>query len=287
MGYRTISLSEGVEMTKQKFTSIIKEHKKLFIIIAIGLLLLELEIFVFAAVKSGRESWLQVTDDQGTIIHETDGSDLSDFNKYYFEKTFGPLDQYKVKLITKDVPFPFRAWFVAAVGIPIGIMLLFGFLVRAYMALFYGEVQQETVSGTQMSSEESRLEKVLAKVSRFNIFTIGFLVLVGIFAYWVIPNFITYLGKVGIETLIRFKWFFLAVFVALFGLVVWLLYLRYRLATKTIESQTEIDIHRLQLEMSQNLAVSQQLEYHPEVVKTEPDAPKKKDEPKTPQEKNE
>jgi len=248
-------------MTAKSLSSIVKEHKKLFIIIAIGLLLLELEIFVFAAIKSGRESWLQVIDEQGTIIHETDGADLSDFNKYYFEKTFGPLDQYKVKLVTKDVPFPFRAWFVAAVGIPIGIMLLFGFLVRAYMALFYGEVQQTAANGAPISDEESRLERILAKVSRFNIFTIGFLVLVGIFAYWVIPNFITYLGKVGIETLIRFKWFFLAVFVALFGLVVWLLYLRYRLAAKTIESQTEIDKHRLQLELHQTRTATQQLTY--------------------------
>ena len=92
-----------------------------FIIIAVALFLIEIEIFAVAAMKSGRKSWLQVMDQHGNIIHETDGNDLSDFNKYYFEKTFGPLDGYQVKLMTKEFPFPFRAWFVAAVGIPIGI----------------------------------------------------------------------------------------------------------------------------------------------------------------------
>jgi hypothetical protein len=29
-------------------------------------------------------------------------------------------------------------------------------------------------------------------------------------AYWILPNLITYLGKVGVETLVRFKWVFIA-----------------------------------------------------------------------------
>ncbi len=107
-------------MQKNKqLSSLIQEHKVLFIIIIIGLFLLEMEIFAVAVAKSGRKSRLQVIDQSGNLIHETNGQHLSEFNKYYFEKTFGPFENYQVKLKTQNLPFPFRAWFVAAVGLPV------------------------------------------------------------------------------------------------------------------------------------------------------------------------
>ncbi|MCJ7541902.1 MAG: hypothetical protein MUO88_19815, partial [Desulfobacterales bacterium] len=104
---------------RKNVTSFMRENKTLFIIISVVLFLVELQIFALTAMKSGRKSWLQVMDAKGSVIHETDGKNLSEFNKYYFEKTFGPFEQYQVKLVTKDLPFPFRAWFASAVGIPV------------------------------------------------------------------------------------------------------------------------------------------------------------------------
>ncbi len=77
-------------LKEKKIATLIRENRTLFIIIAVVLFLVELEIFALAAMKSGRKSWLQVIDANGNVIHETDGKNLSDFNKYYFEKTFGP-----------------------------------------------------------------------------------------------------------------------------------------------------------------------------------------------------
>ncbi len=273
------SLEKDIIMASDKnMTSFMKENKKLFIIMAIGLVLIELEIFAFAAIKSGSESRLQIIDNEGNVVHETDGENLSDFNKYYFEKTFGPLSQYKVKHVKKEVPFPFRAWFVASVGIPIGLMLMFGFFVRAYVALFYGDKNEQEETASPTSDEETRLEKLLNRISRHNIFIIGGLVLLGLFAYWVIPNFVTYVGRLGVDTIIRFKWFFLGAFALISAVIIWLLYLRYLLAKKTIESRTEIDKHRIQLEMSRAADVANQLEFNsatvhaiPEKTSEEPD----------------
>jgi hypothetical protein len=231
----------------RNIAALIQEHKSLFIIIMVGLFLLELEIFALAAMKSGRKSWLQVLDRNGNVIHETDGRQLSEFNKYYFEKTFGPIENYQVRLQSKDVPFPFRAWFVAAVGLPLGLILLFGFVVRAYLALFYGD-KWKGANPSGAASYESRLEMVLDKVSRLNIFIIGFLILVGVLAYWILPNFITYLGRTGIETVIRFKWVFLGLGGVLVAVVIWIIYLRYLLARKSIETQADVEKYRLQLE---------------------------------------
>jgi hypothetical protein len=234
-------------LKEKKIATLLRENKTLFIIVAVVLFLVELEIFALAAIKSGRKSWLQVIDANGNVIHETDGKNLSDFNKYYFEKTFGPLEQYHVKLETKQFPFPFRAWFVAAVGIPVGAILLFAFAVQAYLSLCY----QERNSGqydVKKNEYEYRFEKLIAAVSRFNIFTIGFLVLLGVFSYWVVPNLIVHVGKLGVETLTRYKWIFLSFGMVFLGFAIWVIYLKYLLAKKAIESHAEIDKYRLQLE---------------------------------------
>ena len=236
------------KMLKQKkIATLIRENKTLFIIIAVVLFLVELEIFALAAMKSGRKSWLQVIDANGNVIHETDGKNLSDFNKYYFEKTFGPFEQYHVKLETKQFPFPFRAWFVAAVGIPVGAILLFAFAVQAYLSLFYkeGHSGQYDVKENQY---EYRFEKLIAAVSRFNIFSIVFIILLGVFSCWVVPNLIVHVGKLGVETLTRYKWVFLCFGMVFLGFAVWVVYLKYLLAKKAIESHAEIDKYRLQLE---------------------------------------
>lgn len=225
----------------------LREHRTVLITVAIVLLLIELEIFAVAASKSGRKSWLQVYDAGGTVIYETDGKKLSDFNKYYFEKNFGPLENYRVRLHSRDIAFPFRAWLVAAVGIPLGIVLLFAFVVRAYSTLFYGSAQHDSPPPTAAASG-GRLVDIVERVSRWNIFAIGAAVLTAVLAYWIIPNAVALVGRVGLETIARFKWFFAGAALLAAGLLAWIIYLRYRLAQKAIDSHAEVEKFRLQLE---------------------------------------
>ncbi len=242
--------------------SLLKENKTFLIVIGVALFLIELEIFAIAAVKSGEKTWMHVVDNKGNIIHEMEGRDLRAFDKDLFEKTFGPLNQYQVLRKTKESAFPFRAWFVAAVGIPVGVVLLFGFAVKAYLALFYGEGKKKGITGSSETEYASGFEKVIARISRFNIFTIGVLVFLSVMAYWILPNMILYAGRAGIETITRYKWVFMAGTVLLIGLVIWVIYLRYLLAKKTIESQVEVDKYRLQLEFNQNTDPDLQLGYN-------------------------
>ena len=233
---------------RKNITAFMRENKTLFLIISVVLFLLEIEIFALAAMKSGRKSWLQIMDANGNVIHETDGKNLSEFNKYYFEKTFGPFEQYQVKLITKDLPFPFRAWIASAVGIPVAAFLLFAFFVRGYQHLFVNEEKIINETALKNTEYEYRFEKLIAAISRFNIFVIGFLIFLAVFLYWIIPNLIVYIGRTGTDTIIRYKWFFLTTGVILLGLFIWIIYLRYLLAKRTIDRQAEIDKYRLQLE---------------------------------------
>lgn len=233
-------------------SSLFRENKTLFIIIAVGVFLIELEIFAIAAMKSGRTSQLEIRDQKGNIVHIADGNDLSSFNKYYFEKTFGPLDQYQVNLVTHEASFPFRAWFTAAIGIPVGAVLLFAFVSRAVATLFYGHTGDApspagAIPGEAENPAASRIEQIASSVGRLNIFAIGFIILAGVLAYWILPNFILYLGGLGVETVLRFKWFFLALGLVFLAVFIWIVYLRYLLAKKNIDSQTEVEKFRLQL----------------------------------------
>ncbi len=235
-------------MSKKNLMAIIRENRTLFIVIAVGLFLIELEIFILAAMKSGRQSVIQVMTASGEVIYESDGQNLSQFDKYYFEQNFGPVEEYQLKLHTRERPFPFRAWFVAAFGLPIAAILLFAFVVKAYLSIFYADRLQDSGEALTPSEDASVLERFLVRVSRYNIFIIGFLVLMGILAYWVVPNFIVYISQLGVDTLIRYKWFFLSAAAISLGLLIWVIYLRYLLARRAIESRTEVEKHRLELE---------------------------------------
>lgn len=250
-------------------TSLLREHKTLLIVITIGIILLEVEIFAFAAMKTGRKSSLHILDQQGTLIHVTDGDNLSTFNKYYFEKTFGPLDQYQVRLVTQEQPFPFRAWFTAALGIPIGAVLLFGFIVRAYLTIIHGDTRpdQSDKARDKYTAPHGRFMKIIDRTRRLNIFIFGLVIFLVTVSYWIVPNVIAYLGKAGLNTLVRYKEIFLTVMGLLTAIVVWIIYLRYLLAKKSIASQTEIQKYRLQLEMTANHRIAPELDYRPTVGK--------------------
>lgn len=241
--------------------SALRRSKTLLIVIGICLVLIEIEIFAIAAMKSGRKARLTVLDKNGVVIYETDGANLSRFDKYYFEQTFGPFDQYQSKLVTRDVPFPFRAWFTAAVGIPVGLVLLFVFIVKAYGALFYGD-RRDSSRVHEPTGEESRLERGLLYLSRLNIFTIGFLIFLLIFSYWVVPNFFSYLGRLGVEFLSRYTWLIVVLAAGFLLLVAWVVYLRYLIVKKTIEKKAEVDKYRIQLEFHRHQKPTAEIEYH-------------------------
>jgi len=236
-------------MSKKNLMTVLRENRTLFTVIAVGLFLIELEIFILAAMKSGSKSVIQVLNASGEVIYASDGKNLSQFDKYYFEQNFGPLANYQLRLHTEEVPFPFRAWFVAAFGLPIGGLLLFAFVVRVYLAVFYGDRLPSADSTPAAGpAEASRFERFVLRVSRYNIFVIGFMALMGIAAFWVVPNVIVHLGRIGLDTVIRFRWVFTATAVVGLALLIWVIYLRYLLARKTIESRTEVEKHRLELE---------------------------------------
>jgi hypothetical protein len=239
-------------MGKQsKWRNHFQENKTLFIILAVGLFLVELEIFALASMGSGRKSIVQVLDQQSNVIYEVQSARLNSQEKAEFENTFGPLANYRVNVVTKQRPFPFRPWFAAAAGLPIGAVLLFGFFVKAYEALFFSNERRFSRDSASHTSDPSsdRLDRLIHRVSRLNIFAIGGFVLLFALGLWAVPHLLSEFGRHGVAVIIRYKWVALGIVGVFLGLVVWIIFLRYLLARKAIETQADVEKYRLQLEI--------------------------------------
>jgi hypothetical protein len=237
--------------TQSKWRSHFQENKTLFMILTIGLFLVELEIFAMASMASGRHSYVQVQDPQSNVIYEVKSAKLNSREKAEFEKTFGPLSNFQVNVVTKQRLFPIRPWFAAAVGLPIGAVLLFGFFVKAYEALFFGGEGRTTNSDAEHATAPSsdRLDRLINRVGRMNIFAIGGFVLLFALGLWAIPHLLAEFGRNGVAIIIRYKWVAVGIVGVFLGLVIWIIFLRYLLARKAIETQADVEKYRLQLEL--------------------------------------
>ncbi|MFA6008774.1 MAG: hypothetical protein WC799_02240 [Desulfobacteraceae bacterium] len=228
-----------------------KNNKDLLFIIAFFLFVLELVIFINAFMQSGDHSKIQVLNNHDEVIYESDENKLYQFDRYYFEKNFGPLENYKKRRLDIENSFPFRGWMISAIGIPVGFMLVLGFIFKTWAVFFRGEkpvYENNNRNGTnERISPSNRFEQIIVMVSNMNIFVLGFFIVAALFLYWVLPDMIMFISRMGLETIIRFKWFFIGVFLTIAGLFSWFIYLRYLLARKAIESRTEIEKIKLQI----------------------------------------
>jgi uncharacterized membrane protein len=103
---------------------------------------------------------------------------------------------------------------------------------------------------------------------------LGFLILLAVLAYWILPNLVADLGRLGLETISRFRWVFLGLAIVLFGFFGWIVYLRYLLASRSIASRMEVEKYRLELEYRHGLAApSRQLTCEMPVSPPEPALP--------------
>lgn len=225
-----------------------RENKALIFMFAFFLFVLELEIFISASLKAGDHSKIQVINANDEVLYETSEKKLYQFDKYYFESNFGPLENYRIRRIKEERPFPFRGWVISAVGIPIGFMMILGFIVKAWAVFFKGEkpaYDQEPLF--EPTGDKGKFIHIIHAVSKLNIFVLGFFIVASLILYWVLPDMIIFISKMGIETLVRFKWFFISAFLIITSIFIWFIYLRFLLAKKAIESRTEIEKLRLQI----------------------------------------
>jgi len=222
-------------------------HLKLVLsLTVIFLLILETLIYLTAASQAGQRTRLIITNTEGQKVYETPGSTLSSYEKMVFESTFGPLDRYRMHLQSEERPFPFRAWLSAAVGIPVGLILIIAFAIKAFLNLLYGDPEQPPGQGASTAPHEGRMGSLFELFRGISVFHVGVLVVVGVVLFWMVPNLLGDFGRVAWAFLKEYKILVFggALFVA--GVLIWIIYLRYRLSKQVLQNQVEIEKLRLE-----------------------------------------
>lgn len=226
-----------------------RTHNRNIILLIIFMLSIEGLILVSALSQTGSKKFLQITDNDSNVIYEINGEHLSEFDRYYFESTFGSLEKYGKRLTTREMPFPFRPWITAAAGLPLFLILISAFAVKAYRTLFVTSEKdaEKTDNETDEIIPENSFSGYMKIFERMNIFATGFIILLSVFLYWVIPNMMTYVSNAAIDFIVNYKWFFIIVSGFAAGIILWIIYLRYLLAGKVIEAKKEIAIKQIEM----------------------------------------
>lgn len=212
-------------------------------------LVLELLIFMAAASSSGEKSRVTVVNKQGQVVYETSGSVLTAYEKLSFEKNHGPLENYDIQLKRSSIPFPFREWLSAAIGIPVGLTLLMAFLIKVYLSLLYGETKPDGVSPGSSDEKKHRFGSFFQSMSSFSVFHIGAVVIVFVLLLWLVPNFLGNFAAFSMEAIREHKWFFLGVAVFAAFIITWVIYLRYKLSKQMLENQFNLEKFRYETQL--------------------------------------
>ncbi|MGC8490117.1 MAG: hypothetical protein ACP5SH_00100 [Syntrophobacteraceae bacterium] len=216
-------------------------------ILAVGAaLLLVLEIGILLAVynQSGLKTRVCITDSNGRLLYESPGPTITSYEKMLFENNFGRIKNYTTQLKSRYVPFNFRGWILLAVGLPLGLMLLLYFMAHVWLLLLKGNPKDEADREAEM--DKSRFGSFLSLSKNFSVLGVGFVIVLAMLVLWLIPSILGDMASSLFSTIKEYPLFFIGVALFAGGLLVWVIYLRYRLSKQMLENQVRIEKYRIE-----------------------------------------
>ncbi len=233
-----------------RLSELFESRKYTRIVLAAGvitLLVLELAIYFAVSSQSGFKSRVVILDSSGSKLYESAGTALTSYEKMVFENNFGPLRNYNTHVETESMPFPYRTWILLAIGVPMGLILLLFFLVQVWMILLNGNRSEELPSA--QASAKSRTDTFMRISQDISVLHVGFLIVLVMLIFWLIPSLLGDVAKSCFDAVRAYPFFFLGLTVFSGGLLVWVIYLRYRLSKQMLTNQFEIEKYRIQTEL--------------------------------------
>jgi hypothetical protein len=234
-----------------------KYPKLILAVGAIVLLLLQLGIFVAVYNQSGLKSRVSILDSSWRKIYENSGPALSAYEKMVFENNFGSLRDYTTQIESELVPFNYRSWILLAVGMPLGLILMLFFLAQVWLILLNGSPKEETPEETELN--KTRFGTFLSVSKNSSILGVGFTIVMSMLILWLIPSILSDMAKSFFSAVKDYPWFFIGASTFVGGLLVWVIYLRYRLSRQMLENQVEIEKYRIKKQMLDQNPVPQLL----------------------------
>lgn len=190
--------------------------------------------------------------------------------------TYGSSRNQQTYLLIKEqeevVPFPWKAWILTSVGAPIGIGFLILLLARAYFQVIEpGENEAAENSGKFVSA--------LNRLSQINIIWFMLVSVIVIFMFWYIPEVIKYSGGIAMAWLTRYWWLPATVFFVGVSVLLFWIYLQYRLRLKAMNLEMELAKFKfLQLEGESQILIENKSSKNTRSIRLLEEPPQIKDE---------
>lgn len=141
-------------------------------------------------------------------------------------------------LITNDIihhPFPWKGWILLSIGAPVTLAFLIVLVAKAYCQV--AEQEEETGS----AAAENKWIRGMNTLNRINVTWLLVLLILGVLAFWYVPDLIRAAENASADWLARFWWFPVMICVLVFLIVALWLYLQYRLRLKGMQMEMEME----------------------------------------------
>ena len=103
--------------------------------------------------------------------------------------------------------------------------------------------------------EETRFEKLFSSLGRLNIYSLGAIVMLAAFFFWMVPDLLIAVGRISVQTILQLKWIILAIVVVGGIILILRTIFAYKTRKEIIQQQTEIQKYRDQLAMHSSLEI--------------------------------
>ena len=234
-------------------------------ILAVGavlLLVLELGILIATYNQSGLKTRICITDSGGRLLYESPGPTITSYEKMVFENNFGPLKNFTTQLKSRYEPFNYRSWILLAVGLPLGFMLLLFFMAQVWLLLLKGSPGEEARGEVDLN--KSGFNSFFSLSKNFSVLGVGFVIVLAMLVLWLIPSILGDMASSVFRAIKQYPLFFIGVSAFAGGLLVWVIYLRYRLSRQMLDNQVHIEKFRIEKLMIEQNSVPQLLPAHTE-----------------------
>ncbi len=239
--------------SKSKLREIIENHVPGLPLMLTVFAIIEIGILLVCVIYSADQEIVKIYNANNEVVYEDDYNinSINEFKKIYGIRNFKK-EGFVVTRVGIDNKFPTRAWIALSICVPLALVLFVVFIVKIFTDVFQIKIKDSKQDKKDKKSgdfettdfEETKFEKVFTTLGRLNIYSLGFTILLIVFLYWMVPDFIIYMGKISYQTISEFKWVILGVILFIGVYMIIRVFLSHKARTEMIKQQTEIQKNR-------------------------------------------
>ena len=223
--------------------------------------LIEFGILMVCLSLAANQEWVTIYNPEKKIIYEGVYNQIrtTEFKRIYGIRNYKK-EGYEVVRRTVDNRFPTRTWIALSVCVPLVLIFFIVFLIRIFEDVFGTKkskeeegIKDEKDSDKNKIFEETRFEKLFSTLGRLNIYSLGAIVMLAAFFFWMVPDLLIAVGRISVQTILQLKWIIMAVVVAGGIILILRTIFAYKTRKEIIKQQAEIQKYRDQLAMKSSL----------------------------------